>query len=472
MIVRHRFAAFALCCHAALLLTLLLLCQTPVVFGASNPPPPPNDVRLPNGRTSIKINPGLATTTAGQTPHTRATSQHQRAGAAPILFRQPNPALPPPFLNVNAAVASSPPPANTDADSTIDVTYYGDAEGDSNLEAAGSSNTAADAQALPPDETGTVHFPPQSPEATAWLELSGHCWTHTTSKYVYSFCPFQNVTQKSTTSVLHVVLGVFDEWIDQGEAPVIVAASSSDAAAQETATPTPTAAASASHDGLVMSYTDGTACGNGKRRSTRVYFLCSTEPGGTRIGDVTEPATCEYEVTFSTPLMCTPEQRAQALEAAGGESDHAIRQAMQTCINILYAHVSTPLHSRLQLPKEVRDTCVNYIPELRASYEDEDNKAAAAARAAVKPAAAGTPPATPAAVTYDSSVAAPTTDSSQPIRANIPASISQADDSAVSSAPTPSRAPPAEELSPNGDVRPEVAASPYAELDKRHSEEL
>lgn len=119
-----------------------------------------------------------------------------------------------------------------------------------------------------------------------WRKLSTLCFRTDVSKYQYTLCPFQNITQRefNNRNTMHVALGIWDEWHvnDDGH--------------------------------LMMSFTDGTVCGNNKRRKTKVHLVCA-EPSETSertvvddilrletsIHNVTEPRICEYEMTIKFP---------------------------------------------------------------------------------------------------------------------------------------------------------------------------
>jgi len=104
--------------------------------------------------------------------------------------------------------------------------------------------------------------------------LRGRCFSHTEGVYRYEFCPFHNVTQHEETArwdPYHGVLGVWREWKIQN------------------------------YRFTAMMMPDGDACGADKFRSVQVVPVC----GATyEVRNVTEPATCQYVMTFAAPLMC------------------------------------------------------------------------------------------------------------------------------------------------------------------------
>jgi len=155
-----------------------------------------------------------------------------------------------------------------------------------------------------------------------------------TSVYFYRMCPYQNITQRDSGS-LHVVMGVWKQWIVDESAGT-----------------------------YAMLYTDGSTCGNGASRETRVMLTCPADlPLGTdgseddrnnetpRVGDVVETARCVYTMQFITPMACqlrrsaaSPDARdgvaevssqgAEVVQTEQGPSSHVSR--MQACIRLLW----------------------------------------------------------------------------------------------------------------------------------------
>ena len=450
-----------------MMLLLLLLLHTCAVFVSAT------------GRTPIKINSdrpasswawngGGTAGDAGAGSGTRASPVGGRH-AVPPLFRQPRAVVPPPFLQ--AAISLDTDAASAASDDTVFASYYGEPEINTNTDAyitggsggadsnAEGSATGSDPLALANDESNapTGHldefgYPvassssssdasPWGAEAAAWTQLAGSCWTYTTTAYEYSFCPYSNITQKSLSSTLHVIMGVWDEWIETGEAPVVAGAadatttSSSAETAETTGTATTTAVGSLPVGSIMQSFTDGTACGSGKRRSTRVLFLCeSTSARESRISDVQEPATCEYTVKFHTPLVCPPGTAVQ--EAA---PDNAAVAAMQSCIHALFV-----AQQRGAGASEARAAVVERCRD----YLSADELATMSA-----------PPATDAL-----SSLVLEGDEAAAVRANIPSSILVDEDAAH----TPSYTNAVVQEQPlNGGFAAEASSSPYAALDDR-----
>jgi len=421
---RRRSVALAGCLLLALLHGLALAVLLPpgveaTVAGTYEPPV----------RTPIKINGGPTTTssTSGSTysygsPPSHATSSSANRGssrytstpAAPVLHREPNAVVPPPFLQSQAvtdgaAVATpsrsgdaafdrlyaasegepnaglaSPPRTTTDDQNESDGDFSlgggvlaGSPVVDDNAPAAASSEASSSAAVVP--------HPTWSSSASTWTALAGQCFSYNSAQYTYSFCPFHNVTQKSTSSSLHVVLGVWDHWED------VLQSEPQEQGATESA--------QASSD-LAQLFTDGTACASGKRRRCRVLFECEPLERMTRVSDVQEPATCEYTLLFHTPLVCdqalvvntaqaTRAARAAALAehaavATGASSsssaaDRAVIRAMQACIDALLAEVeledpSNGAAQRAQAHSE--RTCADFLPGAAAAAAQANAAAA------------------------------------------------------------------------------------------------
>lgn len=418
---------------------------------------------------------------AGAGSGTRASPVGGRH-AVPPLFRQPRAVVPPPFLQTHTATTGALDgdghAASASSDDTVFASYYGEPEMDTNTDAyitggsggagssvEGSGPGSADPLALASDEANapTGHldefgYPvassssgdvsPWGSEAAAWTQLAGSCWTYTTTAYEYGFCPFQNVTQKSLSSTLYVVMGVWDEWIETGEAPVVAGAGAADATSSSSAEAEAAGTAGAAAVGslpvgsIMQSFTDGTACGSGKRRSTRVLFLCeSTSTRESRISDVQEPATCEYTIKFHTPLVCPPGTAVQQQETA---PDHVLVQGMQSCINALFVAQQTPRGAGAETRAAVVEQCRDYL-----SADDLASMSA--------------PPSADTTVGALSSLVLEG-DEAASVRANIPSSI-VVDEDARSPSSHSNAVVHDEPL--NGAFTLHASSSPYAALDDR-----
>ncbi|XP_076366345.1 N-acetylglucosamine-1-phosphotransferase subunit gamma-like isoform X2 [Tachypleus tridentatus] len=104
-------------------------------------------------------------------------------------------------------------------------------------------------------------------------QLVGKCFNMTGGEYLYTFCPFQNMTQVETLSYWNSyqgIIGVWTEWRIENNSFV------------------------------AMLMTKGSRCGD-KDRSVEVTFMCA--PNNSLL-NVTEPKKCEYQATFGTLLVC------------------------------------------------------------------------------------------------------------------------------------------------------------------------
>lgn len=102
--------------------------------------------------------------------------------------------------------------------------------------------------------------------------LYGQCYEYTDREYVYTFCPFDKVTQKSKSGGRETSLGRWNAWNgDNGELY------------------------------SRMKYTNGEQCWNGPTRSVQVVLKCSAEEA---VVSVSEPNRCEYELEFATAGAC------------------------------------------------------------------------------------------------------------------------------------------------------------------------
>ncbi|CAD5115646.1 DgyrCDS4602 [Dimorphilus gyrociliatus] len=108
--------------------------------------------------------------------------------------------------------------------------------------------------------------------------IYGRCFTLIDNAYKYSFCPFDNVTQHEQNfrwNPYNGILGVWSYWETK--------------------------------DGYFQSmiFKNGDDCNNLEKgaitRSVKVHLLCGTDNNVTKVW---EPTTCNYELNFSTPLVC------------------------------------------------------------------------------------------------------------------------------------------------------------------------
>lgn len=106
-----------------------------------------------------------------------------------------------------------------------------------------------------------------------FLFLNSQCYQLKVYEYTYTFCPFNQVTQKSTSGT-EVSLGIWGMW---------------------DGTP--------KNQYSQMVYENGEPCWQGGSRSTTVTLTCGTETG---LRSVKEPSKCQYIMDFQTPVACQP----------------------------------------------------------------------------------------------------------------------------------------------------------------------
>jgi len=95
-----------------------------------------------------------------------------------------------------------------------------------------------------------------------YYPLQGQCYK-LTNEYTYEFCPFDKVKQGVTP------LGQWGKW--EG------------------------------NNYRTMLYDEGQKCYNGPKRSVKISLICGIE---NVITEVSEPAKCEYAMTFATAAAC------------------------------------------------------------------------------------------------------------------------------------------------------------------------
>lgn len=108
--------------------------------------------------------------------------------------------------------------------------------------------------------------------------LNGQCFMKSVERFEYTFCPFQNVTQKRSTGSRPTLLGIWGEWVipDLSNEPL-----------QYTK----------------MTYSKGQACGQAERVTT-VEIQCNASQFGILENGVTEIAPCRYQMKFGIPISC------------------------------------------------------------------------------------------------------------------------------------------------------------------------
>ncbi|XP_068164885.1 glucosidase 2 subunit beta-like isoform X1 [Antennarius striatus] len=110
---------------------------------------------------------------------------------------------------------------------------------------------------------------------TDWefLFLNSQCYKLKVYEYIYTLCPFNEVTQRSTGGA-EVSLGTWGMW-----------------------------AGTPKNQYGQMVYENGEPCWQGGSRSTTVTLTCGTE---TALRSVKEPSKCQYIMDFQTPVACQP----------------------------------------------------------------------------------------------------------------------------------------------------------------------
>ena len=141
-------------------------------------------------------------------------------------------------------------------------------------------------------------------ESHEWHALHANCFTARHDTFEYRLCPFDTFTQDGRS------LGKYEGWMPRGGA-----GNDSRMHAQE------------------MAFGNGEACDK-TPRTARVRFECGEED---TLISVTEPSTCAYLATFSTPSACSTaavrerhEELAAAAAAAGlpYEPDAAVKSLL------------------------------------------------------------------------------------------------------------------------------------------------
>jgi len=117
-------------------------------------------------------------------------------------------------------------------------------------------------------------------EQNEFLPLKGQCFEFKNNEYVYKLCPFDSCSQRGAHGGSETRMGNWDRW--DGPVPDTFSR---------------------------MKYSNGQTCWNGPARSTVVKLVCGTDHV---VESVTEPNRCEYEMVFSTPVICkSPEHYAK-----------------------------------------------------------------------------------------------------------------------------------------------------------------
>ncbi|KAG0714553.1 N-acetylglucosamine-1-phosphotransferase subunit gamma [Chionoecetes opilio] len=126
-----------------------------------------------------------------------------------------------------------------------------------------------------PEEKYNVRMKPARFSGPEHLQdLSGKCFKCRDQKYEYVMCPFHNITQEDIQAYYEPyrgVLGVWSDWTIEN------------------------------NEFVAMNMIEGSRCGEGTHRSTKVTFSCGAI---SELAEVTEPEKCRYVAKFKTPLVC------------------------------------------------------------------------------------------------------------------------------------------------------------------------
>ncbi|RWS23055.1 glucosidase 2 subunit beta-like protein 1 [Leptotrombidium deliense] len=108
-----------------------------------------------------------------------------------------------------------------------------------------------------------------------FMALRKRCFEFRDRQYLYTFCPFQNCSQKSSEegATNEVSLGNWVRWSGPDDDKY-----------------------------SAMKFEGGQSCWNGPARSVQVYFSCGET---NHITGASEPSRCEYRYDFETPAVCT-----------------------------------------------------------------------------------------------------------------------------------------------------------------------
>ena len=109
-------------------------------------------------------------------------------------------------------------------------------------------------------------------------QLNGKCFEHVSLKYKWIVCPFQNVTQfedEIKWNSYKGLLGVWFDWRIENE----------------------------TFTGMRM--LNGEACGADGAREVTLQFVCDQNAElDVKIGEISEPKTCKYNIKLNTSLIC------------------------------------------------------------------------------------------------------------------------------------------------------------------------
>jgi len=146
--------------------------------------------------------------------------------------------------------------------------------------------------------------------------LSGSCFTSSFDRYEYTVCPFQNVTQRRTSAMKPVLIGLWGEW-KTTNSPIhtekmgaekrkskIGDAASAHAVPAVPAVPS-VPVAPVDPDAWyynIMEFPNGRNCGVDGDSIVTVYLQC--EHPTFEIVSLESEASCAYAMTFGMPISC------------------------------------------------------------------------------------------------------------------------------------------------------------------------
>lgn len=150
-----------------------------------------------------------------------------------------------------------------------------------------------DAKALRAGASAHAYASLDAGEDDAFLPLATRCfYSEAFGEFIYTVCPFHNVTQVSIEKVKagaggHAIMGI-----------VRARARANARSAQATVLGKRFEWRAR---GLVMLLADGQPCGARGKRRTEISFVCGDHDA---VGAVSEPEMCSYHINFLTPAAC------------------------------------------------------------------------------------------------------------------------------------------------------------------------
>lgn len=185
-----------------------------------------------------------------------------------------------------------------------------------------------------------------------FTSITDRCFESTSGRYTYQVCPFLNISQRDSSS--WYMLGLFDtpsQQIDKGYEKV---------------------------DFTTMSYTDGCLCGT-KRRKTTLTLKCGAQY---LVTDISEPSTCEYQMTLQCPEVCVYQEELQKEKIKNADGldilPHTIETIEEESVDKICLHASKEqiqLHKVCTELKKIQDK-LHIIDEKRSKETILDSQIA------------------------------------------------------------------------------------------------